>query len=230
VKVRLWIMVLLALLVGLVLGRLSWQDAARQLNDHIASLEKKLAVRRRVGTGTILAGARSMFNLSPQDLEAASQARRVRLAALAAPRAPTNAALPRPPAAVSNQIAKLKEAWLLRAAIARSNFVARVGLEADEELEFDETMDAMNYRLGEALDEWGGQIRQTGNLSPESGVRMINELSQAMLYAYDDLDHILPPDWRAQAGPGFDLMSFVDPEVLIPLQDADALRPPPGPP
>jgi len=226
--VRLWIAVLLALLVGLVLGRLGMQEDERQLNDRIAGLQKELAVRHRAGSGTMLAGVRSMFSLSRPELEAGAQARRVRVAATQEPPPDATNAAPRSRQSLSNQIARLKEAWLLRSSIARSNFVTRVGLDEHQQQEFDTTIDAMNFRLGETMNQWVEQLRGAGGLSPENGVRLINAVSQAMMYAYDDLDRWLPPDWRQKAGPRFELMSFVDPEVLTPLQETEGLLPPPG--
>jgi hypothetical protein len=52
---------------------------------------------------------------------------------------------------------------------------------------------------------------------------MMNELSAALVLTYDELDRKLPEDWRREAGPQFELVRFVDPEVLTPLQDLDGV-------
>ena len=228
--VRVWMAVVVALLAGLVLGRLGPQDDLRRLSDRVASLQKELASRPHAGGGTMLAGVRSMFRVSKQDLEAGARARRVRAAgdpltneAFTA----TNEA-PRSRHSFSNQIAKLKETWLLRASIARTNFISRAELDAQQAAEFDTAIEVMNLRVGETVDKWATRIRQEGRMSPESGLRMMNEVSQAMIMAYDDLDRRLPPEWRQKTGPRFELMTFVDPEVLTPLQEFEQLFPQPG--
>jgi hypothetical protein len=48
---------------------------------------------------------------------------------------------------------------------------------------------------------------------------MMSDLSSALVLTYDELDRKLPPTWRDQAGTGFELVRFVDPEVLTPMQD-----------
>jgi len=228
---RAWMAVVVALLAGLMLGRIGPQEDLRQLNDRAASLQKELAGRHRPGGGTMLAGMRSMLGVSKQDLEAGAQARHARAAAEPL----TNAEFTATNEAqhgrhsFSNQIAKLKETWLLRSAIARTNFISRAELDAQQAAEFDTTIEAMNLRVGETVDKWAARIRQEGSMSPESGLRMMNEISQAMILAYDDLDRRLPPEWRQKAGPRFEMMTFVDPEVLTPLQEFDQLFQPPGP-
>ena len=231
-KIRMGIAVVISLLVGLVLGRLGPQDDVRRLNERVASQQKELESRPRAGGGTMLAGVRSMFSVPRKDLEAGAQARRAR----AATNAPTNAPVPAtnaPPGgrpSFSNHIARLKEGWLLRSAIARTNFMTRVQLDDKQQEDFDTSLEAMNLRVGETIDRWAAQVRQAGVMTPESGLRMMNEISQALLLAYDDLDRRLPQDWRQKAGPRFELMTFVDPEVLTPLQDFEHLVPPPGSP
>ncbi|MCX6998456.1 MAG: hypothetical protein NTV49_15580 [Kiritimatiellaeota bacterium] len=229
--VRVGMAVVVALLAGLVLGRLGPQEDLRKAKEQAVSLQKELAGRQRAGGATMLTGVRSMFGGSRQDLAAGAGVRRARAAdALLTNEigTATNEAL-RGRHAFSNQLAALKETWLLRSALARSNFMARVDLEAQQAADFDTTIEAMNLRVGATIDKWAARIRQEGSLSPESGVRIMNEVSQAMILAYDDLDRRLPPEWRQKAGPRFELMTFVDPEVLTPLQGFDQRLQPPEP-
>jgi len=228
VNVRLGIAVVLALLAGLVVGRLGPQDELRQLKAQVDAQQRELAGRPRAGGGPMLAGVRSMFNVPRPDPDAGAGAPRPRAAVTAEAPPAAGPDRPRRRSSLSNQVARLKETWQLRSAIAHSNLVARVGLNAQQVEQFDATLDAMNFRLGDVIDQRVAQLRQAGGLTPESGFRMVSDLSAVMLMVYDDLDQVLPPGWREQAGPRFDPVSFVDPEVLTPLQEAESLLPPPA--
>lgn len=216
-----------ALLAGLLLGRLGPQADLRVANERIQELQKKGVPIQKTGARAAISGVRSMFAVPAQDLDAGARARRAREAARQA-NAPagSNAVARTTPAphSISNEIARLKETWALRAAIARTNFVSRAGLNERQTADFDTLLDGMNLRLGAAVDKWAAIIQSEDDLTEETGVRMMNELSQAMTVTYDEFDRKLGPDWRAKAGPKFGLMNFVDPEVLTPLQGLDQLK------
>ena len=126
-------------------------------------------------------------------------------------------------ASISNEIEKVKKAWALRAEIARTNFIARTKLDEKQTQNFDTLVDAMNIRLGSSIDKWVATIKQNGQMSPELGLRMMTELGGDMVVTYDELDRKLPTDWRQNAGDKFEMVNFVDPEVLTPLQDLDGV-------
>ena len=237
---RTLIAIIIALLAGLVLGRLGPQADLRRLRADLEEARKGGGDRKAVAAGAAMQGVRSMLNVSAQDLEQARAARRNRsqltneaaavTGATETAVASTNRPGPRGPpgarrdrAAVSNEIEKLKEAWSMRADLARTSFIKRAKLDERQATDFAVLMEAMNYRLGATVDKWVEAARTQGKLTPESGVRMMNDLSQALVVTYDEMDRKLPETWRENAGDNFELVRFVDPEVLTPLQDLEGL-------
>jgi hypothetical protein len=229
-------MIIAALLGGLLLGRLGPQADLRRLRERVDTLQQDLASRDKPRAGRSLAGVQSLFNVSAQDMEAGAKARRARAEAtlpatnaVTATNAVAAAVEPAPPAAtqrwdrasISNQVERAKEAWTMRAAIARRNFIAENKLDDQKTLEFDAMMEAMNLRLGASIDKWTATIADEQTLRPETGLRMMTELGTALVLTYDELDRRLPPEWRQNTGPNFELVNFVDPEVLTPLQDLE---------
>lgn len=234
--------VIAALLGGLLLGRLGPQSDLRRLRERVDALQQELAGRDKPRAGRSLAGVQALFNATPQDLEAGAKARRARAEAaapatnrVAAPPAAVATQEPAPPAAtqrwdrasLSNQVERAKEAWSMRAAIARRNFIAENKLDDRQTLEFDALVESMNLRLGASIDKWTATIADEKTLRPETGLRMMTELGTALVLTYDELDRRLPPEWRQNTGPNFELVNFVDPEVLTPLQDLENVVTPP---
>jgi hypothetical protein len=124
------------------------------------------------------------------------------------------------------------EAWRLRSELVRNTFVASAALNAGEAARFDTAVAAMNLRLRTDMQQLADRIRAEEPVTPEDGLRLMNELSGHVVRAYDDLDRALPASWRVAAGPGFNLADLVDPSVaepLIGLEDRlDGLRADPG--
>lgn len=249
---KILIAVVVALLAGLLLGRIGPQADLRRLNERVEQLQKELARKTRPGVGGTITGMKSMFKVSQDDLEAGARARRAREAGAtttsnqavagagdAGATQVVAAAAARTQrwdrASFSNEIEKVKKAWSLRADIARSNFVARTKLDQRQTADFDVLVEAMNLRLGASIDKWVATIKQQGEMSSELGLRMMTELGNDMVLTYDELNRKLPEGWRKNAGPKFEMVDFVDPEVLTPLQELDGIAEPPrrrqhGPP
>lgn len=231
--------VVIALVAGLVLGRVGPQAELRTAQKRIESLRKDLSSRTGPGVGGTMTGVRSMLNVSRKDIAAGAKARRVRdtapaatnagdtagaeAAAGLAPDATQGTARVERDAAYSNTVQRMKDAWALRAELARTNFIARAKLDTRQTLDLDILVEAMNLRLGSAVDRWAARIREDGDLSSETGLRMMNELSSAVVLTYDEMDRKMPADWRANAGKRFELVTFIDPEVLTPLQDLEGV-------
>lgn len=228
---RVLIAVVVSLIAGLMLGRMGPQADLRQKNEEIDALRKDLATRTRPGAGGTLTGVKSMFKVSQQDLEAGKQARNARDAAAAI----TNAASTQMVAAVatstqkvdhaamSNQIEKVKQAWAMRAELAKTKFKEKVKLDEKQTADFDVVVEAMNLRLGATVDKWAAKIKKDGEMRPETGLRMMTEMGNDMVLTYDEMDRKMPEEWRKQAGSNFEMVNFVDPEVLTPLQDLDSI-------
>ncbi len=230
---RILIAVVVSLLAGLMLGRMGPQADLRQKNEEIDSLRKDLSTRTRPGAGGTLTGVKSMFKVSQQDLDAGSQARKARDAAAASTNASstqsvavvsaTTSTQNVDHAAMSNQIEKVKQAWAMRAELAKTKFKEKVKLDEKQTQDFDVVVEAMNIRLGATVDKWAAKIKKDGEMKPETGLRMMTEMGNDMVVTYDEMDRKMPEDWRKQSGPNFEMVNFVDPEVLTPLQDLDSI-------
>jgi hypothetical protein len=225
------IVVLLAgLLVGLWIGRASPQAALRTARAEIERL-KEAGRQRPQAARQAMAGVESMLNVRREDVADARRARRARaetnrvvaVAQTGAVAAAASAPAVAQPGGLSNELERVRQAWDLRRDIARKNFVERTGLEPEKAAQFDVLIEAMNLRLGATVDRWAEAIRKDENFTAETGARMMHELSEAVVITYDEMDRKLPAGWREQAGPRFELVRFVDPEVLTPFQDLESI-------
>lgn len=222
----------LALILGLVLGGWGPRADLQQARAEIARLkaEARQAARPRAELGAISAflpvpGAngpaarnrtapvtRSPRSRRPAESDPGEEHRET-----APPPAPPGR--PAGEERFEEQIRKAAELWRTRAELARSTFIANVTTTEDEGVLFDATMETMNARLAESLQRWADTLKQEQTLSPETGVRMMNDLSGTLVQTYDELDAGLPEGWRAKAGESFQLLDFIDPEVAMPLAD-----------
>lgn len=109
------------------------------------------------------------------------------------------------------------ELWQARVAIARSTFIANARLNDAQALKFDTLVDAMNVRIGTKIDEFAADIKEAESVQPEAGIRLVNEVTDAMVLTYDEMDNSMPQGWRRRAGEKFNMANFIDPEVARPM-------------
>lgn len=121
--------------------------------------------------------------------------------------------------AFEEQIKTAMELWKTRSALARNSFISNIGASPVQTGLFDQTVERMNQRLGEKIRQWTDYVKDQRQVTPETGLRMMNNLSESMITAYDELDKTMPPDWRDKAGSEFQLFDFINPEVALPLAD-----------
>ena len=221
-----------ALLAGLVLGRSGPQADLRKARQELEEL------RRARPAPTALAG---ISQIMPMPDESASRRPRHRTppppsddvaaeAPAPSPGLDTNA----PPIAAvfeggsstnepsfEDRIKEASELWRMRVALARNSFIQNTHLNEEQKMRFDVLMEAMNLRLASTIENWVRQLGPEPELGPEVGLRMLHELSGAMVVTYDELDRNLPSGWRDQAGDKFELMNFIDPDVALPLADLE---------
>ncbi len=131
-------------------------------------------------------------------------------------------------AAFKEQLDKAAEAWRLRAGLARSAFAANTGFNEREMTDFDVLMTSMNVRLQDIFKQAAEQIKSGDSFTPETGVRLMNALTDAMVLTYDEMDRKLPATWRKEGGATFDLVTYVDPVVVAPLMDVQDKLPKPN--
>ena len=231
--------VLLALLIGLVLGgwgpRRDLKEAQREIEELKAQVKK--GGGRAAGLDNIVS-----FLQVPDRSE--RQTREPHPAgAVSTPVAETNPAVGAVrighPAGNSGtngpgrvdfreRIKAAAEVWKVRRDLARNSFMSRVKPTPDEAAQVDVIMQAMNVRLEEGVARWVEYFKEVEEMSPEDGVRMMNELSGVIVTTYDDLDRTLADDWRDLAGDKFQVFDFINPEVAMPLADVEGILERPG--
>jgi hypothetical protein len=134
-------------------------------------------------------------------------------------------------ATMRERIEAAASAWKVRVDLARNSFVSNVATDDAQAAEFDVLVAAMNLRLSNSVRTWVDYIKAEQTFTPETGVRMMNELSGVFVQAYSDLDRTMPPAWRDSAGEKFQVFDFVDPAAVLPLAEAEDVmgsRPPPA--
>ena len=124
---------------------------------------------------------------------------------------------------MQDQIETAANLWKVRVDLARNSFVSNVATNDEQAIQFDVSMAAMNLRLSNSIRTWVDQIKADKNLTPEKSILMINDLSSTLVWAYKDLDRTQPAGWREKAGPKFQVLDFINPEVARPLVEAEGV-------
>ncbi len=230
--------VLLALLAGLVLGSLPIKADLRSARNEIADLKKKLSARDS-GQNS-LGGITSMLKIQEKTGPVPRSRRHSARATTAVEPSASGAVVTvaadvpsqtsAPPHAFqhrhdsTNLLQTLETAsalWKTRADLARDSFNSNVGTTGDQAAQFEVTMAAMNLRLGNSIRTWVDYVKQEKDVSPETGIRIMNDLSSTLVLAYNDLDRAMPVDWRKKAGPKFQVFDFINPDVAMPLTEVE---------
>lgn len=237
--VKIAMLAALALLAGSLLG--GWPQATQiyRLQDQVAALELRLEQRAFDGNPS-LSGISRMLNVPDSvpppeppaepdpdagidlDEEAeidADDADADRVAE--APPEPPPEPSPRPPNRdeMRRRIDEAARLWQMRSELARDGFLQAVGADDEQVLRFDVLMEAMNMRLAHSMENWAQVLAEEEMPVREVGVRMMKEISEALVITYDEMDRGMPPGWRQDAGPEFQLIDHINPEVALPLAE-----------
>ncbi len=78
-------------------------------------------------------------------------------------------------------------------------------------------VEAMNLRLEHAIEIWAGILREESMSGREAGLRMMNEITDALVLTYDEMNRSMPNGWGDAAGVDFQLIDHIDPYVASPL-------------
>lgn len=233
-KTTVWIVV--ALLAGMVLGGWGLKVDLRKAKQQIADLQDQL--RRDSRKQARLDGITTMLNISPGRTPAEPAAGGAASVG-AGTNAPGQGASSQPrrrpgmrryrddstPAArqsVREEIDTAVQLWKTRSELARTSVLQETGATREQATQFDVLMLAMNMRLSNSIRSWVDVIKTEDAMTPESGVRMMNELSGTIVQAYTDMDRDFP-DWRVQTEGEFNAMDFVDPQVALPLTEVEEI-------
>lgn len=226
------ITIILALLAGLVIGTWSVKADLRLTRKEVADLKQQLSRRPAARQGG-LDGITSMLKIpkdSPAQAGSSSASgskdkppsnQVVLTSASAGTNAPRHHNHGADRETLRKQLETAADAWKIRADIARAGALANTAASDDQATQFDVAIAAMNVRLGTSIRTWVDCIKDQQNVTPETGIRIMNDLSSALIFAYNDLDRALPPDWRDKAGPKFQILDLVNPEVVMPLTEVE---------
>ncbi len=126
-----------------------------------------------------------------------------------------------PPELRTNREAMM--AWMAerqkeRAAALRTNLVAKAELSEEQTVRFDVLMAALNLRLKEQSAKWREAMDSGVMTRAEVRARAMSEVNSAVVLTYDELDRNMPSGWREVAGNDFNVMTFIDPEVMYELR------------
>ncbi|MBN1672776.1 MAG: hypothetical protein JXR37_17160 [Kiritimatiellae bacterium] len=126
---------------------------------------------------------------------------------------------------LAERIQEAADLWRVRADLARHALVANANLSQDETVQLDVLLASMNIRLRAGMEQAVANFTSGEMLDSEAAVRMMHELTGALVLTYDEFDRTLPEGWRNVAGEDFMLLDFVDPATATPLTEIeDKLR------
>jgi len=114
------------------------------------------------------------------------------------------------------RIDEAKELWKTRVEVARAQWIDRLKLSQDKTALFDQSINSMNEQLYSSMQNLADQLQASDTLTPETGTRAFNEMTSALVQAYDDLGAIIPEEQRGEAAK-MELTDFIDPAVAEPL-------------
>lgn len=241
--VKAYLLLPVALLAGLVMGGMGPRS---ELSELRAELEKTrrlaakggrggadvsgigglLGIERREAAAPV-AGSNTMQTAVSGDTQAGSSepvAATTATNAVPSPRAtrrasaaPSDAKADEAPRAPGWDLDQAVELWQTRVAIAKSTLISNVRLNDTQALQLETTLAAMNIRIGSTIDQFAASIQDAELVQPEAGIRLANDITAAMVTAYDELDTKMPDGWRRRAGERFSLTDFIDPEVARPM-------------
>ena len=231
-KVAAWGIV--ALLAGMILGSMGLKADLRKAQEQIENLQRQ--VRHGDRTQVQLGGITSMLNIpsSKEPVPARAAASRHGHAEV---RTNTPASDPGlalkveigsetnnlpPPRNMRQDIETAANVWKMRSDLARENFLATATSNDQAAVRFDVLMTAMNVRLSNSVRTWVDFVKTNQTVTPECGVRMMNDLSGVLVQTYTDLDRDLP-EWREKTDGKFNVLDFVDPQAAMPLIEVEGV-------
>jgi hypothetical protein len=216
--------IILALLAGLALGSWTVKSDLRKARKEIASFKDQMSQR-----GQRQESIRSITSMLRVPEPPSRQEPTAPVAATNTPSVSVEVTTNAAPQTKSDRetfregIKTAMDAWKTRSALARDGFLSNINASPVQTQMFDKSIEAMNKELGDKIQQWTDYLKTQKEVSAETGLRMMNDLSGTIVKSYDELDRVLSPGWRDQAGEQFQLFDFINPEVALPLADAESL-------
>jgi len=117
------------------------------------------------------------------------------------------------------RIDEAKELWRTRAELARVQLFDKLNLQTvEQQTRFDNAINAMNQTLLNSMQGLAAEIKNSPEMTPEQGVRVLSQMTTAMTTAYDGLFQSVPQDKQAEVGK-IQMTDFIDPSVIEPLTE-----------
>jgi len=233
------------LLFGLIIGGWAPNEELRAVKREVAELKKRPADRGQESRMDLFTRMVQIPDraktVSPRPRPAATNAPSIPppagtpAAAGPAPFPATNshALTPRPPATPEDLRARIdeaKELWKTRVEIARAQWLGRLKLSPEGTALFDDTINTMNESLYASMQGLADRLASGETLTPETGTRLFNEISDTLVQSYDSLGSLVPEAQQGEVSQ-LELTDFIDPAVaepLIAVQDKLQNLPQPG--
>lgn len=215
--------IVLALLLGLVLGSYGPRSDLRRARDRIKELERK--VSKQDASAGKMQTVKAMLQVKDAEISAARAKPRKFVRPLPPPKpvmpetkeTPATNAPPR----MGRDIAEAAELWNTRVEMSRNSFIGNLGLTKQQTALFDGVTAVMNAQLEERIAKWAETLKQKDEMTSEDGIRMMSDLGNVLIKTYDEMDQTLPQGWREKAGSEFELVNFIDPAVATPLTEVE---------
>ena len=214
--------VVVALLVGLALGTWSVKSDLRAAREEINEL--KSATTSHTSRQSSLRAVTSALHIPDAPKESARPVSHHSPVSMTVSNAATGTEETTnnvPSESMKDGIKTATDLWKTRSALARDSFLANIEASPVQQQMFDQTAEKMNKQLGERIKQWSDYLKQQKDMTPETGIRMVNNLSEPVIAAYDELDRSLAPGWRDKAGAKFQMFDFINPEVALPLAEVE---------
>lgn len=214
----------LALLAGFLLGGWSPRSDLYDLEEKVLRLQQKLDDRADNGNPS-LSGITRMLNVPEHGEETSVQETEPGDSIIEEP-GPQASPPSRPEEQLEEEneselfvdrIERAAELWAIRSDLARDAFLTNIRATEEQAGRFDVLVEAMNLRLEHAIEKWAGILREESMSGREAGLRMMNEITDALVLTYDEMNRSMPNGWGNAAGVDFQLIDHIDPYVASPL-------------
>ncbi len=233
------------LLLGLIIGGWAPNEELRAVKREVAELKKRLDERgkeSRIDLFTRMVQIPDRAKTVPPRPSPAATNTPSTLPPAGTPAASGTPPLPatnshaltsRPPATPEDLRARIdeaKELWKTRVEIARAQWLGRLNLSPEGTALFDDTINTMNENLYASMQGLADRLASGETLTPETGTRVFNEISDVLVQSYDSLGSLVPEAQRGEVS-HLELTDFIDPAVaepLIAVQDKLQNLPQPG--
>ena len=123
----------------------------------------------------------------------------------------------RTPESFEKRLEQAAELWGIRSDVAREGFLQRINANDEQTVRFDVLVEAMNVRIETTIAKWAEVLQEESMPPREAAVRMMNDVTGALVLTYDEMNRSMPVGWDRDAGRDFQLVDFVDPYVATPL-------------